>query len=240
MTAADGVTWGDEPHPRPVQSERTRFAGRVFDVVTAQVDLGEPGVVTRDFLRHPGAVAVVAVRPTPGGAAGVSGGAAGTGAETSAGADDAEVLLLRQYRVPVGAFLWEIPAGLTDGGAAETLLDAAQRELAEEADLVAGRWDVLADFATTPGASDEVIRVFLARDVAPAPDSGYVREGEEAEIELAWVPLTEAAHAVTAGRMHSPSAVVGVLAAALEQATGWQNLRSVTAPFPLRPDKTPA
>ena len=214
--------WGDELAERPVLSEQTVFAGRVFDVVSREVDLGEPGVVTRELVRHPGAVAVVVLRD-------------GRSAD-----DGAEVLLLRQYRVPVGGYLWEIPAGLLDGGDDETLLAAAQRELAEEADLVAASWDVLVDFATTPGGSSEVIRIFLARDVAPAPESGFVREGEEAEIRLEWVPLAEAAEAVLAGRMHSPSGSLGVLAARLAEQTGFTALRDVSTPFLLRPGLTPA
>lgn len=226
MSSAE--SWGDEPAARPVVAEREIFSGRVFDLVARDVDLGEAGVVTREFVRHPGAVAVVVLRDAP-------------GTETNDETNDAgvEVLLLRQYRVPVGAYLWEIPAGLLDGAEGETLLAAAQRELAEEADLVARRWGVLTDFATTPGANSEVIRVFLASDVGPA-ESAFVREGEEAEIELAWVPLGEAVQAVLAGRMHSPSACLGVLAAAVSQRTGFADLRDVSAPFLLRPDTTPA
>ncbi|WP_454300629.1 NUDIX domain-containing protein [Salana multivorans] len=154
--------------------------------------------------------------------------------------DGAEVLLLRQYRVPVGGYLWEIPAGLLDGGDDETLLAAAQRELAEEADLVAARWEVLVDFATTPGSNSEVIRIFLAREVSPAPKSSFVREGEESEIRLEWVPLAEAARAVLAGRMHSPSGCLGVLAATLAEQAGFTALRDVSTPFLLRPGLTPA
>lgn len=216
--------WGDEMAARPVVAERTAFAGRIFDVVSRDVDLGEAGVVTREFVRHPGAVAVVVLR------------------EGTAGTDDDEtqVLLLRQYRVPVGGYLWEIPAGLLDGGDDESLLAAAQRELAEEADLVAARWDVLVDFATTPGSNSEVIRIFLAREVSPAPKSSFVREGEESEIRLEWVPLADATRAVLEGRMHSPSGNLGVLAAALSEQSGFADLRDVSTPSLLRPDVAPA
>lgn len=207
----------DAPAQRPVLAEETLVTGRVFDVVRREVDLGEPGgVVTRELLRHPGAVAVVVL-------------------------DEADrVLLIRQYRVPVAAYLWEVPAGLLDGGPEETLLGAARRELAEEADLAAGRWDVLVDYATTPGGSDEAIRVFLARDVRAVVDSGYVREGEEAGIQIAWVPLADAVAAVLDGRIHNPSACLGLLAAAQAAATGFTGLRDVTAPFLLRPGVTAA
>lgn len=216
MTQPAIAPWGDERRPRPVVSERTVFHGHIFDLVTREVDLGEAGVVSRDLLHHPGAVAIVAL-------------------------DECDrVLLLRQYRVPVASFLWEVPAGLLDGGESETMLVAAQRELAEEADLVAERWDVLVDYATTPGASSEAIRIFLARDLRPAPHSGFVREGEEAEIVTTWVDLAEAATAVLTGRVHNPSTVVGILAALRAREDGFSSLRAVTEPHLLRPDVTPA
>lgn len=214
--SGSATPWGDEPLARPVLSEVTAFSGQVFDVVTRVVDLGEAGEVTRDLIRHPGAVAVVALD------------------------DQGRVALIRQYRVPVGAFLWEVPAGLLDGGPEETLLGAAKRELAEETDLRASQWDVLVDFGTSPGATDEVLRIFLARGISAAATSDFVREGEEAEILLDWVDLTEAADAVLAGRVHSPSAVMGILAAERAARDGFTALRGVDAPFVLRPWLLPA
>ena len=214
--SGSSAPWGDEPLARPVLSEVTAFSGHVFDVVTRVVDLGEAGQVTRDLIRHPGAVAVVALD------------------------DQGRVALIRQYRVPVGAFLWEVPAGLLDGGPEETLLGAAKRELAEETDLQASQWDVLVDFGTSPGATDEVLRIFLARGISAAASSDFVREGEEAEIQLDWVDLTEAADAVLAGRVHSPSAVMGILAAERAARDGFTSLRGVDAPFILRPWLLPA
>ena len=214
--SGSSAPWGDEPLARPVLREVTAFSGHVFDVVTRVVDLGEAGEVTRDLIRHPGAVAVVALD------------------------DQGRVALIRQYRVPVGAFLWEVPAGLLDGGPEETLLGAAKRELAEETDLQASQWDVLVDFGTSPGATDEVLRIFLARGISAAATSDFVREGEEAEILLDWVDLTEAADAVLAGRVHSPSAVMGILAAERAARDGFTALRGVDAPFVLRPWLLPA
>lgn len=213
-TMADGVA--DERRERPVVTSETVFSGRIFDVVRREVDLGEAGTVVRDLVAHPGAVAVVALDEV------------------------GRVALIRQYRVPVQAFLWEVPAGLLDGGPEETLLAAAQRELAEEIDLAAGRWDVLVDYATSPGMGTEALRVFLARDLTPATAGDFVREGEEAEIELAWVPLTDAADAVLAGRVHNPSAAVGLLAAERAHRADFAGLRATDAPFLLRPDVRPA
>lgn len=179
----------DEPAALEVLTSRVLHSGRVFDLVSEDVDLGEGGTVTREFLRHPGAVAIVAL--------------------------DAQerVLLIRQYRHPVRAYLWEVPAGLLDVPG-EPLLDAARRELAEEADLRADTWHTLVDYCTTPGASDEGLRVFLARDLSEVPvTERYERGEEELGMQTAWVPLEQAVQAVLSGALHNPSAVVGILAA---------------------------
>jgi len=196
--------------PRPVLRRELVHHGRIWDVVADQVDLGGGTVVSREVVDHPGAVAVVALD------------------------DHDRVLLLRQYRHPVGRELWEVPAGLLDV-AGEPAEVAAGRELGEEADLRATRWDVLADYYTSPGGSSEALRVFLARDLSPVPDAErHVREDEERDIELRWVALDDAVAAVLAGAVHNPSAVVGVLAAQAARAAGWATLRPADAPWPER------
>lgn len=188
---------------RSVRESETLHEGMVWDVVRESVDLGPAGTVRREFVRHPGAVAVIALD------------------------DDDRVLLLRQYRHPVRSELWEPPAGLLDVPG-EDLRAAAARELAEEADLVAGSWWVLLDYLTSPGGSDEAIRVFLARDLTPVPEGErHVREDEEHDMEAGWFPLDDAVEAVRAGLVRNPSAVNGILAAALARADGWRGLRPV-------------
>jgi ADP-ribose pyrophosphatase len=193
----------------------------VFDVVAERVVLDgdaspsapgqEPaGVVRREIVRHPGAVAIIALD------------------------DDDRVLLLSQYRHAVRRVLWEPPAGLLDV-AGEDARDAAARELAEEADLVAGRWDVLVDYFTSPGASDEAVRIFLARDLSSVPEADrHEREDEERDMVAEWLPLEEAVSLVLSGVLHNPSAVTGLLAAAAAKATGWAALRPSDAPWPER------
>ncbi|MFC8731129.1 NUDIX domain-containing protein [Luteimicrobium sp. NPDC057192] len=196
--------------PRPVLRRELVHHGRIWDVVTDEVELGGGTVVSREVVDHPGAVAVVALD------------------------GDDRVLLLRQYRHPVGRELWEVPAGLLDV-AGEPAEDAAARELGEEADLRAARWDVLTDYYTSPGGSSEALRVFLARDLSPVPDAErHVREDEERDIELRWVALDDAVAAVLTGAVHNPSAVVGVLAAHVARSAGWSTLRPVDAPWPER------
>ncbi|MDH2444942.1 NUDIX hydrolase [Amnibacterium sp. CER49] len=189
-------------HPRVVE-RRTLHSGRVWDVVAETFEYNG-ATITREVLVHPGAVAVLALD------------------------DEERVLLIRQYRHPVRAREWEIPAGLLDVDG-EPPLEAAQRELAEEADLAAERWDVLADFLNSPGGSDETIRIYLARAVSAVP--AFERTEEEADIEVRWVPLDEALDAVLARRVQAPSLVVGVLAAAASRARGWDTLAPGDEPW---------
>ena len=187
---------------RSVLSHDVIHEGKIFDLVGDVVDLGDTQVL-REYVAHPGAVAVIALD------------------------DDDRVLLLSQYRHPVRSELWEPPAGLRDVPD-EELVVAAARELAEEADLVAGSWWRLVDFFTSPGGSNERIRVFLARGLRPVADADrYTRTDEEASMVPVWVPLDEAVDAVFAGRLHSPTAVTGILAAAAARTRGWNTLERV-------------
>ena len=200
----------DRLDPRPVRSAERAFEGRVWDVVTEEVDLGEAGVVVRDFVDHTGAVAVLAL-------------------------DEQErVVLVQQYRHPVGAFEWELPAGLLDVDGEPAHLTAA-RELLEEADLVAGEWHLLLDHYATPGGSSEALRVFLARDLRDVPEADrHQRDGEELGMPLRRVPLDEVVEAVLAGHVHNGTLMVSVLAAARLRERGWAGLRSVGEPWPTR------
>ncbi|ALE07659.1 ADP-ribose pyrophosphatase [Arthrobacter sp. ERGS1:01] len=197
---------------RTLQSSSTVYQGRIWDVVSDTFTLA-PGTapLTRDYIAHPGAVAVVVLNEAN------------------------QVLLLRQYRHPVQMDLWEIPAGLLDVEG-EDFLTGAARELAEEADLTSATWHVLTDFFNSPGSSSEAIRIYLARGISYIPeDERHVRTEEEAEIAFRWVDLDEAAAAVLAGRIHNPSAVVGILAAATAARDGFDSLRAADAPWPAHP-----
>ena len=204
----------DVPSPRRLLSSRTVYEGRIWDVVSDSFKLTDDGdALTRDYIDHPGAVAVLPMN------------------------DAGEVLLIKQYRHPVGMDLWEIPAGLLDVHGEDFVVGAA-RELAEEADLVAETWNVLADFFNSPGSSSEAIRIYLARGLTAVPHHElHVRTDEEAEIELHWTSLDEAVQAVLDGRLHNPSAVVGILAAAAARGNDFQHLRPADAPWPAHPSQ---
>lgn len=208
--SADQISSIEDRHtPYTVTESTTAWSGRIVDMVEDHVVVveGEEPVV-RQYTRHPGAVAVVVMRGEE-------------GAE--------EILLLRQYRHPVNASLWEIPAGLLDIPGEDSRV-AAERELAEEADLKAARWDVLVDFFTSPGGSTEPLRVFLARDLETT-ETSFEREDEEATMEYAWVSLSDALDWVLAGRLHNPSTVIGILSAHAARGRGWEGLREPGAPW---------
>lgn len=195
---------------RPVTRQEVVHRGTVWDVVRDTVDLGPGGVVRREYLCHPGAVAVLAMD------------------------GDGRVALVHQYRHPVRMVLWELPAGLLDVPG-EPPLEAARRELMEEADLRAGRWDVLVDWFNSPGGMDEALRVYLARDLsAVPPQERHVREAEEYDMPVRWTTLDDARDAILSGRLRNPVAVVGVLAACAAREAGWATLRPGDTPWHYR------
>lgn len=121
-----------------------------------------------------------------------------------------EVLLIRQYRIPVRSLLWEIPAGILDIEG-EDPMEAARRELREETDYAAGELEFLTRFYTSPGFTNEQLTVYLTRNPEPAA-AAFAREDEEAEIEVRWVPLALVREAIMTGRVANPQLVAAVLA----------------------------
>lgn len=126
-------------------------------------------------------------------------------------ADD-RLLLVEQYRHPLRRRVVELPAGTRDV-AGEDPLETAARELAEEADLVAGEWAPLLELDVTPGYSSERLLLFRASDLAPVPDADrFARHAEEAEMRQLWLPFERAVDAVLDGRIHDAKTCGGVLA----------------------------
>ncbi|NLT30776.1 MAG: NUDIX hydrolase [Propionibacterium sp.] len=204
----------DRPEQWPTVSRTELMRNRIFSMQSDTIRTPDGEELVREFVQHTGAVGVIAVD-----------------------ADD-HVILVRQYRHPVGYRLVEPPAGLLDL-ADEAPLTAAARELAEEAQVAAGDWRVLVDLFTTPGGVQESARVFLARDLsdAPRPD-GFVVEHEEAHMDVVRAPFTEVVAGVLAGRLQSPLLVSGILALATARAgAGEDSLRAPDAPWPARAQK---
>lgn len=196
-------------HGYAVEDSRVSYRGRIIRVRSDTVRMPQGALAARDVVEHPGAVGVVVLDPAD------------------------RVLLVSQYRHPVRRRLWELPAGLLDVEG-EPAFDAARRELAEEAGLAAGRWQVLADLLTSPGMSDEAVRVYLAEEpVAVARPAGC--DDEELELQLSWVPLADAVARVLAGEIENGLACAGLLAAAAWRSGAVAALRPVDAPWPSRP-----
>ncbi|MEV6432354.1 NUDIX hydrolase [Nocardia sp. NPDC051463] len=198
---------GPGSHDFETVSSKTVYSGAILALRLDQVAMPGGRVVEREVIEHHGAVAVAAID-----------------------ADD-NVVLIRQYRHPLGTRLLELPAGLLDLPG-EDPLEAAERELAEETGLAAREWSVLVDVALSPGFTDEALRVYLARDLyethQPEP------ENEEADLELVRMPVDAAVRAALAGEIVNATAVAGVLALAAARA-GSTELRPADAPWPGQP-----
>ena len=187
-----------------VLGTETVYDGRVITLVKDTVAMPGGGDSVREVVRHPGAVAVVAL--------------------TDAG----EVVLLRQYRHPVGGYLLELPAGLRDAGD-EPPLETAKRELAEEVRMAAERWSLLTTTFSTPGFCDELVLVYLAEGLSDVDrPEGFTVEHEELDMTVELVPLEQAVQRVFDGAIRNSAAVIGLLAAAQHRAAG-TTLRPVDA-----------
>jgi 8-oxo-dGDP phosphatase len=196
----------DQWDPHQVSSGKVIHRGGKWNVLVESVEIAGQ-LVKRDIVVHPGAVAVVALN------------------------DQDQIFLIRQYRQPVGAYLFETPAGLLDDPTEDPLV-AAKRELIEEAGLQSEDWRVLVDFLNSPGGSSEAIRVYLARNASQIT-SGRVLTGEAEETYLpgTWIDVDKAIELVLAGHLNNPTTVVGVLAVAAARASGWKDLRETASPW---------
>jgi len=188
----------------PVVASEDRLKNWLITVRTDTVRLPDNHYAERSVVTHPGAVAILALD------------------------DDQRVLMIRQYRHPVGRLLWEIPAGLRDT-AGESPLQTAQRELLEETGYRAREWHALVDYFTSPGFTTERLRIFLARGLEQAADRGHEPEGEEKFLVTRWVPLPDAVGLVLAGKLHNGPAITGILAGYAASSDGFSGLRPATA-----------
>jgi len=186
---------GAAPFEFRVLTSEPVYDGRVISLRRDTVAMPGGGDSVREVVHHPGAVAVLALD------------------------DDDSVVLLRQYRHPVGRHLWELPAGLRDEDG-EPPLETAKRELAEEALLAAGSWSLLTTTYSTPGFCDEAVLVYLAEDLTDADrPEGFLVEHEEADMTVERVPLADAVQRIFDGDIRNALAVIGLLAASQVRAT---------------------
>jgi 8-oxo-dGDP phosphatase len=197
-------------HGFPVRSSKDIYGGAVMALRADEVEMPGGHAAVRETLEHPGAVAIAALD------------------------DDDRLMMIHQYRHPVGRRLWELPAGLLDIDG-EDPLATAKRELAEEAGLVARDWSVLVDIVPSPGFSDESVRVYLARglSVVDRPELG---DDEEADLTTRWVSLSVAVRMVLSGTIVNGATVAGVLALHAVAANP-SGVRPADAPWPDRPTR---
>ncbi len=181
----DLVLGDDDPRDadlaeRPL-TEDVAWTGRIFNVDRLRVELPDGRVAIRDVVRHPGAVAVVALT------------------------EDGRICLVRQYRTALGRVTVEIPAGKLAPG--EDPLECATRELLEETGMSAEKVAFLTTIATSDGFCDELIHIYMATGLTfsrSEPDAD-----EFINVDL--VPLEELVDAVLDGRIEDAKTVVGAL-----------------------------
>jgi|tagenome__1003787_1003787.scaffolds.fasta_scaffold19934726_1 8-oxo-dGTP pyrophosphatase MutT (NUDIX family) len=178
------------PHEYALLGSEEVYHGRVISLRRDTVAMPGGGESVREVVRHPGAVAIVALD------------------------DEDRVVLVRQYRHPLAERLWELPAGLRDADG-EPPLETAKRELAEEALLAAERWSLLVTSYSTPGFCDEQVLIYLAEGLSEVRrPEGFTVEHEELDMTVERIPLDEAVQQVFDGTIRNASAVIGLLAAA--------------------------
>jgi ADP-ribose pyrophosphatase len=186
----------DEPGQAIDDLTETVVASRVLHqghYLTFRIDTIERADGTRaerDVVGHPGAVAILAIDT------------------------EGQVLLVRQFRVPAGKVLLEIPAGTLDidpaTGEIEDHALAARRELEEETGYRAATWRHLASFWTAPGFATEYMHLWLATDLRPA-DGERLGPDEDEHLRLERMPFREAVAAVERGEIADAKSIVGLL-----------------------------
>lgn len=178
----------DHPHAWPVAESTRRWDNPFLSLRTDRIVDPAGGEHDRAVVEHRGAVAVLALD------------------------EDDRVLLVEQYRHPLGLRMLELPAGVLDVDG-ESSRAAAVRELGEEADVAAATWEELFTLAATPGYSTEQWILWRATGLSPLPEHARTqREAEEADLVQWWMPLDDAVRAVFAGRIGDALTVAGVLA----------------------------
>ncbi len=173
-------------HVFETTSSETLYTGKIFALRRDHVRMPGDTTAVREVVEHYGAVAILAMD------------------------DDGNIPMIYQYRHPLGRRLWELPAGLLDVSG-EPPHHTAARELQEEAGLHARTWQVLVDLDSTPGFSDESVRLYLATGLSEItrPEGHH----EEADLTVQWYSLAEATRMVFSGEIVNAIAVAGILAA---------------------------
>lgn len=196
-----------ERHDFEVLGSELEYQGAILALRRDRVAMPGGRTAEREVVEHHGAVAVVAID------------------------DEDRIVLIEQYRHPLGRRLLELPAGLLDEPG-EDPVDAVGRELTEETGLAAESFSVLVDVAASPGFTDETVRIFLAEGLSEV-DRPEARD-EEADIELVRLSVEDALARVLSGEIVNASAVAGILAVAAVRSRSVP-MRPADAPWRDRP-----
>ena len=165
-------------------SSKLIYQGRILKLVIDSLTLPNGKAVELEILQHPGGAAIVALD------------------------EKNRICLLRQYRHAAGGWIWELPAGKLEPG--EAPQTTAARELTEEAGLHAGHWSSLGKFFVSPGFCDEIIYLYIARDLTVVP-----AQPEEDELfETHWLPFEQALEQVHDGTIVDAKTMLGLTLAA--------------------------
>lgn len=166
--------------------KRSIYQGRIIDLSVETVRLPNGETAELELIKHPGAAAVVPIK------------------------DDGTVIMVRQYRHAVRGFIYEIPAGKLHPG--EDSRDCAARELEEEIGYQAGSLEPLFSFLTTPGFTDEIIHIFLGKDLTP----GTQDLGADEVLEVLEMPLDKAMALINDGTIKDAKTIIGLQATYLQ------------------------
>lgn len=197
------------PHEFAVCGSDTLYIGKILALRLDQVIMPGGGEAKREVVENAGAVVILPLH------------------------DDGSVVMIDQYRHPLGRRIRELPAGLLDVPG-EDPVTTARRELLEEVGYTARDWSLLVDLVPSPGFSDESQRVFLARGLTRTDRPSGT--DEEADLEVIQLPLADAVRQVLTGEIVNGPAVAGLLAAHAVLA-GIAQPRPADAPWPDRPTR---
>lgn len=200
---------GRPSHTFEVVSSEILYEGAIFALRGDEVRMPGGRIATREKVEHFGAVAIAALD------------------------DEERLVLIYQYRPAIGRRIWEMPAGLLDGGTDEEPVEAAKRELVEEVGITADDWSTLVDVVGCPGFADESVRVYLARGLHDV-DRPAAADDEEADLLIRRVPLPDLVTGAMSGDLVNGPCIAGVFAAA-EVVAGRFTPRPVDAPWVDRP-----
>ncbi len=161
------------------------YKGTIIDLSVETVTLPNGATADLEVITHPGAAAVVPMK------------------------DDRTVIMVRQYRHAVGRFIDEIPAGKLHPG--EDPKDCAAREVEEETGYKVNRLEPLLSFLTTPGFTNEIIHIFVGRELSP----GTQNLGTDEVLEIIEMPFDQAVARIKTGEIRDAKTIIGLQAVCL-------------------------